>query len=401
MPAIHITKALLANLPVLPEGKVKVRVFDTRTKGFIAEIRRGGALVCLYFRYTDPRGRQREIKLGRLGDVSLDQARKRAELLKAETSLGADPVAEAAKRKAVPTLEAFVGDRYLPHSRDHHRNHGTVAAYCRRIVAALGRRPLDEITPAAVAAFRQRLLDERLPNGKPHSNAGVNRHLGCLRNMLALARRWQLCDGPNPAASPGMLPERNRDCILTAAETRALVAALDREPNRSMAAALMVLTVTGARKNEVLKARWDWVDLADGTLLVPRSKNGKPRRIVLPPFAVEVLLEQQRHRHPGDGGFVFPGAVAGQPLGDCRGAFRRAKAAADLPAALTIHGLRHSWASCLANAGVPLAEIGTLLGHRSQAVTARYAHYAPARLASTAALPVEAWDLLAGPSGVG
>ena len=79
----------------------------------------------------------------------------------------------------------------------------------------------------------------------------------------------------------------------------------------------------------MLKARWDWVDLADGTLLVPRSKNGKPRRIVLPPFAVEVLLEQQRHRHPGDGGFVFPGAVAGQPLGDCRGAFRRAKAAAD------------------------------------------------------------------------
>ena len=87
MPAIHITKALLANMPVLPEGKVKVRVFDTRTKVFIAEIRRGGALVLLYFGYTDPRGRQREIKLGRLGDVSLDQARKRAELLKAETSL--------------------------------------------------------------------------------------------------------------------------------------------------------------------------------------------------------------------------------------------------------------------------------------------------------------------------
>src|SRR5690606_21268964 len=91
MPAALIGKALLATPPAVPEGQAKVRVFDTRTRGFIAEFRRN--VVTFYFRYRDPRGRGREVKLGRLSDVSLDQARRRAEQLKAETSLGADPVA--------------------------------------------------------------------------------------------------------------------------------------------------------------------------------------------------------------------------------------------------------------------------------------------------------------------
>jgi hypothetical protein len=81
MSSTTITKALLRGLAPLPSAAAKQRIFDDRTAGFIAEQRHGG--VTFYFRYTDPRRRGREVKLGRLGDVTVDQARKQAELLRA------------------------------------------------------------------------------------------------------------------------------------------------------------------------------------------------------------------------------------------------------------------------------------------------------------------------------
>ncbi len=389
MPAVHITKAVLASPPPIPDGQAKVRLFDSRIKGLIAEFRRG--TVTLYFRYRDSRGRAREIKLGRIGDISLEQARRRAEQLKAETSLGGDPVAEAEKKKAIPTVAAFLSGRYLPHIRERLGSWRNTEAYCRRITASLGGKALDEVTAADVSSFRRRLMDEKL------SNSSVNRHLATVRNLFNLALRWQLYAGVNPASSPGMLPEQHRDVYLTAQETQALVRALDEEPHREAAAALMLLVVTGARKNEVLKARWDYVDLDRRLLTVPKSKSGKPRHIPLSPLAIRVLTMQMERRWEGDGGYVFPGRKEGQPLEDVRSAWTRAKKKAGLLPDLRVHDLRHSFASALANSAVPLNEIGVILGHSQLSTTARYAHHAPQRLVETATVAARAWDLLPPP----
>ena len=64
-----------------------------------------------------------------------------------------------------------------------------------------------------------------------------------------------------------------------------------------------------------------------------------------------------------------------------------------LPASLRIHDLRHSFASALANRGIPLNEIGVVLGHTQLSTTARYAHHAPQRLVETATQAIRAWDL--------
>ena len=56
-----------------------------------------------------------------------------------------------------------------------------------------------------------------------------------------------------------------------------------------------------------------------------------------------------------------------------------------------IHDLRHSFASALANNGVPLNEIGVLLGHSQLSTTA---HHAPQRLVETATVAARAWNLL-------
>jgi len=389
MPAIPITKHLCTNPPAIPEGKSKVRIFDTRVKGFIMEFRRGFSTA--YFRYQDQRGRLREVKLGRLGDVTLEQVRARAEQLRAETSLGRDPLAEIDQKKAIPTVEAFITERYMPQVRERLRSHANVAAYCRRIVACFGNKALDEVTPADIATLRRRLVAEKLSNGS------VNRHLATSRNLFNVARKFQLFAGPNPASSPGMMAETHRDVRLTAQQTQALVHALDLESNRGAAEALLLLIVTGARKNEILKAKWEYVDLERRLLTVPRSKSGKPRYIPLSPFAIRVLVERMQRRRPEDAGFVFP-SEPGKPLYDVRGAWKRAKRAAGLLPSLRVHDLRHSFASALANSGIPLNEIGVVLGHQTLSTTARYVHHAPQRMVATATVAAEAWNLLPSPA---
>lgn len=411
-----ITSAALRALAPLPAGVAKHRLFDSRLHGFIAEQRQ--TTITFYLRYKDPRGRSREVKLGRLGEVTAEQARKRAEQLRAEVSLGGDPIAAREKLRAVPTLAEFAADRYLPHVKERLRSAHNIHAYLhRRILPALGKKALDEVTVTDVAELRRKLVAENLAPGT------VNRHLATLRAMFNLASKWELFEGKNPAAAPGMLREEHRDRYLTSEETQALVKALDADEDPVAAAALALLIVTGARRGEIILAKWEQVDLERGLLVVPRSKSGKPRYIPLSPVAAGLLRRQDSLRQlleadrlaalaearatgksvgdPGPNPHVFPShRRAGKPVEGLRGVWARAKKAAGLAADLRIHDLRHSFASALANAGTPLNEIGTVLGHSQLSTTQRYAHHSPQRLIATATTASRAWNLLPEPKAV-
>ena len=287
-----ITPAAMRDLPALSPGVAKFRIFDSRLRGFIAEQRQSGTT--FYLRYKDARGRNRELKIGRLGDLTVEQARKRAEQLKASVSMGADPLAERDKKRAVPLFSEFAAQRFLPHVREHLRSAHNIDACLRlRILPFLGRKALDEINQDDVATLRRRLIDEGL------SASSVNRHLGTVRRMFNLALKWPLFEGRNPAASPGMVREVHRDRYLTADQTQALMGALDMERDKGAAAAPALLTVTGARRSEIMLATWDNVDLDRGMLTVPRSKNGRTRHNPLSPFAVAILERQAARRLPG------------------------------------------------------------------------------------------------------
>jgi integrase len=381
-----ITRTLLHDLLPPPAGQDKVRIFDARLAGFIAERRRSG--ITFYLRYRDHRRRHREIKLGRLGEITVDQARRHAERLKGRIAMGEDPVASAARRRAAPLVEEFVRNRYLPFVQENLRSADNLEAYLRlRIVPHLGRKALDEVAPDDIAALRRKLIDEGLAAGT------VNRHLACVRRLFNLAAKWGLHEGRNPAAAPNMLPETGRDAYLDAGQTQALFRALGADQCQDSAAALALLAVTGARKNEVLHARWEHVDLDRCTLTVPRAKSGRPRHVTLSPFAVQVLRRQVARRRDGHP-FVFPSPRRlDRPLEDVRGAWARVAKAASLPEGTRIHDLRHSFASVLANRGIPLNEIGVLLGHTQLSTTQRYAHHAPQRLLATAAAATLAWGL--------
>jgi integrase len=376
MATAPITRTLAKSPPAVPAGKRQVRVFDDRIRGFIMEVRDSGSIT-FWLRYADARGRAKEVRIGRLGDITVDQARQKAEQIRAAVTLGGNPGADRDKVRAVPSFGDFVEQKYLPKVRDTLRAAADYEAMCRlRLVPALGRKGLDEVTPSDVSELRRKLLAEGLSNGR------VNRHLAVLRRIFGLALRWGAYEGRNPAAQPDMLPERHREEFLSDAQHIRLLAALEAEADAVAAAAIRLLALTGARKNEVLRARWDYVDLARRTLTVPLAKNGERRHVPLSDAALAVLRALPRAL---DNQHVFPSARRrGQPLESVRGAWARAKRVAALPASLRLHDLRHSFASALANRGHSLYEIGQILGHKQVATTTRYAHLSQDRLVAAA-----------------
>ena len=144
-------------------------------------------------------------------------------------------------------------------------------------------------------------------------------------------------------------------------------------------AAYRLLVLTGARLDEVLSLKWSYVDLEKKMLFLPDSKTGK-KEIILTNAALEVLKKVSRiEGNP----YVIIGHKDGQHLVNLRKHWTELREKVGLND-VRLHDLRHSFASTAIAAGVPLATIGKLLGHKNSKTTERYAHLGenPLRAAS-------------------
>jgi integrase len=266
------SRRLAQDPPNVPAGKGKLRIFADKLSGFIMEVRETGS-VSFYIRYSDARARQREIRLGRLGEVTVDQARKRAHEIKAEASLGGDSAANRDRLKAVLTFSSFIEDRYLLLAKGRLRPyHDYESFYFLRLNELWGRRRLDEVRPHDVAELQDRLRKEGL------SNASVNRYAAFIRRVFNLALRWEAYEGRTPAQHAEMRREQHRERYLGESELRMLLRALELESNKIAAGVIALLAATGARRGEAMNARWEHIDLDRRLWIVQRSKPGNAPR---------------------------------------------------------------------------------------------------------------------------
>jgi integrase len=144
-------------------------------------------------------------------------------------------------------------------------------------------------------------------------------------------------------------------------------------------AATKFLTLTGWRRGEMLALKWSEVDLATRTARLSDTKTGASLR-PLSRAACGVLRELPRL-----GELVFPASVgADKPMRGFHKVWLRVAAKASLPADVTPHVLRHSYASIAADLGFSELTIAALLGHKKASVTSKYAHHADAVLLQAA-----------------
>ncbi|MGN6748730.1 MAG: tyrosine-type recombinase/integrase [Xanthobacteraceae bacterium] len=366
MPVVELTSAFVRHASC-PVGQRKVDYFDSKQRGFLIEIRCSGRKT-YYQRYCDERGRERQFKIGRADVLTSDQARRAGRSILARAVLGENPQVRRQELRAIPSLSEFVTEKYLPFIKTYKRSWGTDETVLRiHVLPALGKMALDEITAEHIVALIAGM------RSKGYAVGTSNRVVMILRYMYNLAAKWKVPGVTrNPTSGIELGQEAHRNRFLTREEAQRLVDALTVDENRTAANAILLLMLTGARRNEITQAKWEHVLWNERKLLVPLSKSGKPRWIALSTSAMS-LLDSIPKLAGCDS--IFPSPITGRPCPSLWFPWRRIRARAGLQD-VRLHDLRHSFASFLVNEGVSLYVVQALLGHANARTTQRYAHLA-------------------------
>jgi integrase/recombinase XerD len=192
-----------------------------------------------------------------------------------------------------------------------------------------------------------------------------------------------------PASLAPVKQPRSLPVVLGPDELARFFAAIKNLKHRAL---LMTAYAAGLRVSEVTRLRVADIDSSRMVIRVRHGKGQKERYVMLSPRLLEVLRAYWKAARPSD--FLFPGAAPDQPLttGSVRKVCSRARRAAGLDKHVTVHTLRHSFATHLLESGTDLRTIQVLLGHHSFNTTARYVHVATASLPSTRS-PFDRLDL--------
>ena len=373
MPKVSITLEFIAGLASTVPATGSVTWFDAEVPGFMLEQRASGGAT-FYYRYRDASRAIRLCRLGKLGEVSLAQARAQAFQMRELVREGGDPKRELHRFKESPRLLDFVRERYVPYVSSRKRSwQMDVGMFDMHIAPALGTARLSRITPADVRQFMQGMADQG------YSPATCNRMLVLLKHIFNCAIRFEVLPAHgNPCKGVEMFPITLHERYLQPQEVTALFEELERNANTMVGQVVRLLLLTGARKREVLDARWSEVDFEHKVLWVPpeRSKSRKPRPIALSYAAIELIKSLPRDP---DVPYLFFNPRTRKPPVSIFVAWDSIRRKAGL-ADVRLHDLRHSYASFLVNAGRSLYEVQELLGHADIRTTSRYAHLSRERL---------------------
>ena len=387
-------------------------IWDSVVVGFAAR-RQTGTKISFVVVYRTRQGRQRLYTIGQHGSPwSPEDARDEARRLLGEVAGGGDPLADRQTgRRAGQITVAVLAERYLADAeagrlltrRRAAKSLSTIATDRSRIsahiVPVLGALAVSAVTRDDVTRLMHRIADgstaKRTKLDKAHALSNVrggmgaaSRTIGLLGAMMTYAVRQGL-RADNPVTGIVRPADGRRDRRLRDAEYRmlgeALVAAEDDGVHAPGIAAIRFMAVTGWRRGEVLGLRWAELDLDRRTANLTATKTGASMR----PLAVAAVVVLRQVRTEGN--FVFRAKGADQPMGGFPRIWNRVlHHIGKLPADITPHVLRHSYASLAADIGLGDATIAGLLGHAGHSVTRRYIHSADSALLGAADRVAEA-----------
>jgi len=249
---------------------------------------------------------------------------------------------------------------------------------CRRFAAFLKRSP-DTATAEDIRRFQLHLAES---GGVSICNR--NRIMTGLKFLFrATLRRLDLAAEIYHLKEPQKIP-----LVMSPEETKRLLA---------MASSLKVRVLLslgygcGLRAGEVVRLKASDIDSAQGIIRIEQSKGRKDRNVMLSPEVLGLLRQWWKvrpTRHdagvPVEQRWLFPGRAAGRPMTtrQLNRLFHATADAAGIKKAVTLHALRHSFATHLLERGTDIRIIQALLGHHKLDTTARYTRVATGMIAS-------------------
>jgi len=175
-----------------------------------------------------------------------------------------------------------------------------------------------------------------------------------------------------------------------------IVRFLEAIPGLRNRAALTTAYGAGLRVGEVARLQVSAIDSRRMLIRVEHGKGAKDRYVMLSAQLLQILRAYWRLARPGL--WLFPGREAGEPVSVAalQDACRTATRQAELRKPVTVHVLRHSFATHLLESGTDIRIIQVLLGHAHLSTTARYAQVATNLIARTTS-PLDRLSLVVTP----
>lgn len=232
-----------------------------------------------------------------------------------------------------------------------------------------GRSP-DQLGLEDVRAFQVQLVSQGISWGS------LNQIVCALRFFYGVTLdRGEIPERIVYARMPRKLPT-----ILSADE---VVRFLEAVPSLKSRVALTTAYAAGLRASEAASLRVADIDSDRMLIQVRHGKGAKDRTVMLSPQLLAILRTYWRLARPQD--CLFPGRKPDQPIAITvlHAACRSATKAAGLTKRVSVHTLRHSFATHLLESGVDIRIIQVLLGHRNLSTTALYTQVATSTIAAT------------------
>lgn len=233
--------------------------------------------------------------------------------------------------------------------------------WTRHIQPHLGSLPVDKLTTADVEKCRATYLENGgTPGGANSLIVALNTWIGwCIRHGIILAK---------PYSVKKLRVQKQPRATLPAALTAKFLQVVDSAENPHARAAVRMMVGLGLREDEVLTARWEWLDIHRRTYIAGKTKGREAVSLDVPDWLMAYL---KRLRPKKAEGLMFP-AVDGEPH---RAGYTRkivAKASKALKIKLTPHRLRASFATLHADLGTAPTEVQRMLRHKNITTTMRY-----------------------------
>lgn len=290
-------------------------------------------------------------------------------------------------------------DIYLKYVETNLNSTDTATRIANRFKNTWKNKQIIEITPKLIEQYKENRLKTKCGtkeiNGvkvpKYISNSTVNREIGVLSKIFSLAIANGYTNN-NPVRDVKKLRVTNKlERHLSVEEEMRIYQVCDDDFSFSklpkeeqerlqrihngehayLKPILIMALNTAMRKSEILNMTWDCVDFDKNEISALNTKNGKKNTIPMSSKLRETLLKMYNAK--GDNIYVFTNPYTGTKYNDIKKCFKTVCKLADVKN-LRFHDLRHTGATRMVAAGVPLPVVKEILNHASIQTTMRYAH---------------------------
>ncbi len=363
---INFTEKAIAALPIPAKEQGQAIYYDSgSTDGLMLIVTYGGTKT--YYHYMFFNKRPVRTKIGRSSQIKLAVARARAHTMAENATKGIDPGEKRRENLHDITFKQFYETIYRPEYSIVYKKPRSVVnddSIFTHHLKDFHNRMMLGIKPVEIAKLHNNTK-------QTHSPYTANRVLSLIKHIYVIAAKHGYMNGhANPAADITKFKEQTRDRFLQSDELQRLFAALETEQNEVFKNYILISLYSGQRRSSILSLRWSQVDLVNGFIYLPDTKNGEPMQVPMTNQLRE-LFEKINHSKNSD--WVLPSVRSKSGhLEDPKRPWHELLRRAGIKN-LSLHDLRRTMGSYQAISGASLHIIGKSLGHKSASATQVYA----------------------------